>query len=414
MSLSFNLKKARSSLFGPLLVTILFSVSANVTAETEFELSGQVGIEERVYFSKGQFEGQLDDSQPSIYIEPELYWSFNEGNDSIVFKPFFRVDGQDKERTHGDIRELSYIHASDDWELRLGIRKEFWGVTEFQHLVDVINQTDSVEDMDGEDKLGQMMVNLSLVRDWGIVDMYVLPGFRERTFAGVKGRLRGPFVVDNNNVEYESSDRSRHVDYAIRWSHNIGDFDFGGYYFNGTNRDPILLPKEKDEKIVLQQYYGQMEQFGVDIQATIGDWLYKFEGIHRDTKQESFWASQAGFEYSFIGVFETFADLGVLMEYSWDSRGEGSLTENGAVFQNDLFLGTRLALNDAQSSELLVGISSDLDHSGTSFLFEGSRRFGDNITASLDIRLFQSSHITDQLYALKEDDHVQLSLAYYY
>ena len=61
---------------------------------------------------------------------------------------------------HGDIRELAYVHASDDWELRLGIRKEFWGVTEFQHLVDVINQTDGVEDFDGEDKLGQQMVNL--------------------------------------------------------------------------------------------------------------------------------------------------------------------------------------------------------------------------------------------------------------
>ena len=79
--------------------------------------------------------------------------------------------------------------------MRVGIRKEFWGVTEFQHLVDVINQTDGVEDFDGEDKLGQQMVNLSLVNDWGIVDLFLLPGFRERTYAGEEGRLRGPLVV---------------------------------------------------------------------------------------------------------------------------------------------------------------------------------------------------------------------------
>ena len=41
-----------------------------------------------------------------------------------------------------------------------------------------------------------------------------------------------------------------------------------------------------------------------------------------DTNLEDFWATQAGFEYSFIGVFESNLDLGLLMEHSWDSRGE--------------------------------------------------------------------------------------------
>ena len=58
------------------------------------------------------------------------------------------------QRTHGDIRELAYVHARVMiGSFVVGIRKEFWGVTEFQHLVDVINQTDGVEDFDGEDKL---------------------------------------------------------------------------------------------------------------------------------------------------------------------------------------------------------------------------------------------------------------------
>ncbi len=73
-------------------------------------------------------------------------------------------------------------------ETRVGVRRVFWGVTEFQHLVDIINQSDSVEDIDNEDKLGQPMINLSLVKDWGIVDFFVLPYFRERTFAGAEGR----------------------------------------------------------------------------------------------------------------------------------------------------------------------------------------------------------------------------------
>ncbi len=387
--------------------------------EAEFDASGYIAVEQRYFFKEALYPEQLNHNQSSLSIEPELYWQWNDGSDSIIFTPFYRVDSQDENRTHGDIRELAYIHASDDWELRVGIRKEFWGVTEFQHLVDVINQTDGIEDFDGEDKLGQQMVNLSLVNDWGIVDVFLLPGFRERTYADEEGRLRGPLVVDKNNVSYESSAGQQHLDFALRWSHSMGDYDFGAYWFHGTNREAYLTPLVQNpmsslESYSLQQYYAQMDQLGLDIQATLGDWLWKFESIYRSTSLEDFWATQAGFEYSFIGVFDSNLDLGLLMEHSWDSRGEVELGEQGTLMQNDLFLGARLAFNDMQSSELLMGIGSDLDHNAFSFLIEASRRIGDNFIASFDVRLLQSNDENDLLYALSNDDHAQLSLAWYF
>ncbi|MBU2972012.1 hypothetical protein KO527_21990 [Pseudoalteromonas sp. C2R02] len=392
-------------------LTLLLSFNAT---SSDFEVSGKVAVEERYFFETNQYDNQFPHSQTSILVEPEFYWGWNNGDDTVTFKPFLRLDDQDSERSHGDIRELSYIHASDDWELRSGIRKEYWGVTEFQHLVDVINQTDGVEDIDGEDKLGQLMVNLSLVKDWGIVDLYLLPGFRERTFAGEEGRLRAPMVVDKNNVSYESSAQEKHLDLAVRWSHSLGDFDIGTHWFHGTNREPILTPEQDGDKLVLRQYYNQMDQFGLDVQATIDDWLYKFESIYRNTKNGNFWATQAGFEYSFIGVFDSNADLGLLTEYSWNSRGEGSLQEPGASFQNDLFFGSRIAFNDMQSSEVLMGFSTDLDHSATSFILEANRRLGENFKAVIDMRVFNSSDPIEQTYAIKNDDHLQLSIEWYF
>ncbi|MEY8252507.1 MAG: hypothetical protein RPR91_08985 [Colwellia sp.] len=106
--------------------------------DVEFEASGNVALEQRYFFKDALYADQLSHSQSSFSVEPELYWQWNDGSDSLVFTPFYRVDSHDEQRTHGDIRELAYIHASDDWELRVGIRKEFWGVTEFQHLVDVM------------------------------------------------------------------------------------------------------------------------------------------------------------------------------------------------------------------------------------------------------------------------------------
>jgi hypothetical protein len=418
---SFNIKLKQSATE----MVVVMAVSSSLllgtlvqASDVEFEASGNIAVEQRYFFQEALDPQQLSHSQTSISIEPELYWQWNDGNDSVIFTPFYRVDSHDAQRTHGDIRELAYVHASDDWELRVGIRKEFWGVTEFQHLTDVINQTDGVEDFDGEDKLGQQMINLSLVNHWGIVDVFLLPGFRERTYAGEEGRLRGPLVVDEDNVNYESSAGQQHLDVALRWAHSVGDFDLGASWFHGTNREAYLSPSSleptSNQAVELQQYYAQMDQLGVDVQATLGDWLWKFEGIHRSTSLEDFWASQAGFEYSFVGVFESNIDLGLLMEHSWDSRGEVELGAQGSLLQNDLFVGARLAFNDMQSSELLMGFGSDLDHNAFSFIIEANRRFGDNFIATIDVRLLQSNDENDLLYTLSNDDHAQLSLAWYF
>ncbi|WP_028866270.1 hypothetical protein [Psychromonas aquimarina] len=394
-----------------LLTTSLLLSSTVICAE--FEANAKVGADSRYFFEQGQYPEQLENTQPGFYAQAEIYYAWNNSSDSITFIPYYRYDNQDAERTHGDIRELSYIHVSEDWELRAGIRRVFWGVTEFQHLVDVINQTDAVEDIDGEDKLGQLMLNLSTVNDWGIVDYYLLPGFRERTFAGQNGRLRGPAAVDTNNAVYESSAGKQHVDLAVRWSHSIGDFDLGSYWFHGTNREP-LLQQSTQEPISLIPYYEQMDQLGIDIQATSGGWLWKFESIYRDTSNDNFAAAQAGFEYTSVGILDSDADLGWLMEYAWDSRGQASESSRGADLQNDLFVGSRIALNDVQSSELLIGFRTDMEHHSNTFLIEANRRFGDNYKVSFDLRLFDSNQPQDFVSMLNNDDHIQLSVERYF
>lgn len=399
--------KSSAHFLGPLLIGLAATaMAAAAAAAMEPELSGRVGYELRVFAQEPLYPGQSSANNSSVFVEPELYWQWNNSDDSLVFKPFVRADEHDSQRSHADIRELMWTHVADEWELRTGIGKVFWGVTEFQHLVDVINQTDGVEDIDGEEKLGQQMVNLSLVRDWGVLDLFLLPGFRERTFAGSSGRLRGPLVVDTDNARYQSSAGKQHLDAAFRWSHTLGDYDFGIYGFHGTNRDPVLT----QQGTMLVPFYEQMDQFGIDLQATLGEWLWKFESIYRDSHSGSFVAFQGGFEYTLIGIMESAVDLGLLIEYGKDSRGQQSMT----VIQNDAFFGARLTLNDAQSSELLAGMGQDLDHGGYSLLVEASRRLGDSWKLSLDARLFNSDERSDPLYALRQDDLVQLVVERYF
>ncbi|MET1256889.1 hypothetical protein [Aliikangiella maris] len=382
--------------------------TANVQAD-EFEMRGNVELQGRFFLEDALYPTQHD-TDFSLALAPEFFWSWNDGNDTLEFFPSVRIDQHDDERTHGDIRELSWVHVSDEWETRIGIRRVFWGVTEFQHLVDVINQSDSVEDVDNEDKLGQPMLNLSLVKDWGILDLFILPYFRERTFAGEEGRPGIPFINSDDPL-YQSSDKEKHVDFAARWTRSIGDFEVGLSVFDGTSRNPILLPNEAIlPELELIPYYQQITQVGFELQAIIGDMLWKLETIHNSNDIEDFWAAQGGLEYTQYGILDSNADLGWLVEYGWDDRGE----QSQSTFQNDLFFGSRLALNDVDSTELLFGFSYDLDFESTSVLLEASKRFGNSLKISLDMRLFESDDQADPFYGFRREDHVQLTAQYFY
>jgi len=386
----------------------LLLLSTYTMAETQITV--KAAIENRSFLQSAQYQGQHD-NQLSAFIEPEIYYSWNEEQDSITFKPFYRWDDKDDERSHGDIRELMWLHVGEDWELRTGIGIVYWGQAESLHLVDVINQTDLVEALDGEDKLGQPMVNLTLIRDWGNLDLFVLPGFRERTFPGLKGRFRPEFEINQDNAIYESSAEDRHIDYAIRWSHTLDVWDIGLSYFNGTARDPSFVANSVNNKISLTPYYGQMEQLGIDLLMAIDDWLYKFEGIYRDvSQQQSYFSGVAGFEYTSVGIFDTVWDLGWLLEYQYDNDHNTK-----PVDKNALMLGTRLALNDINGSEVLLGYVQDLDYaaSHTGFI-EASSRINDNWKWRIDAWFLASNNMQDIIYNIRQDDYIQISLEYYF
>ncbi|MDH5327087.1 MAG: hypothetical protein OEZ68_12730 [Gammaproteobacteria bacterium] len=361
------------------------------------------------YFQHPGLYAEQQQSYASIAVEPQYTQQWDNGKYSFGFTPFVRYDRHDEERSHADVRELTWLGVYADWELRVGIRKVFWGVTESQHLVDVINQTDFLENPDGEDKLGQPMINASFVSDLGIVDVYVLTGFRQRTFAAKDGRPRTPVVVDTSGSTYESSQEDRHVDYAVRWHHSVDVWDIGLSQFYGTNREPTLTPGLNPQgEPVLIPHYALMSQTGMDVQATMDNWLLKLEWISRDSTNRRHTALTGGFEYTFVGILESAVDVGVISEYLFDDRGDA------AVFNNHLMVGSRIAFNDAQSTDLLAGVILDLDNKGRMFSLEGSRRLGDSWKLNLEARVFSGLDVRSLLYPWRDDDFLQLSLGWFF
>jgi len=374
------------------------------------EFTGFIQAEGRLFTQSAIHEEQKDLSG-SLALQPEYYHEFEDGS-SFTLVPFYRIDTSDPERTHFDLREFTYLGLREDFELRLGVRKVFWGTAEVYHLVDVLNQTDLVENVDTEDKLGQPMVNLSLPGEWGTLDVFVLPYFRERTFPGKAGRLRGAAVVDTGRTQFESGAKEWHTDWALRYFKVLGEVDLGFAHFVGTGREPTLLDgKDGNGNPIKIPLYEQIHQTSLDLSYVAGGWLWKAEALYRAGQGDrDYFAWTGGFEYTFYGIADTALDLGILLEGMYDERGSLATT----AFQSDIVAGLRLAVNDPQSTEVLVGWLQDTENASRGFFLEASRRLGNRWKLAVEIRADFGQPASDFLFDQRADDFMQIELNYYF
>ncbi len=374
-----------------------------VNTSVEWEVNGQY----RYFYEAPQFDKQLYD-YPSIGIQPTYTVIWDVGYQSFIASAYFNWD-RDENRRYWDLREFYYQKAKNNWELSVGLKKIFWGVSEASHLIDVINQSDVLKSFDGEEKLGQPMVQFSwFSSNLGSLDLFYLPYHRKRGFAGEKGRFRFNTVLESGAIGYESEKEEWHPDFAVRWKHYIGILDVGLSYFTGNGREPFF---EFDEQGNINAFYPLIDQIGLDLQITAGVLLLKFESIIRKAKQQEFFAMDAGFEFTFSNVDDNGLDIGLLGEYLYDERDDWSLTG----FQNDIFYGSRLAFNDIQDTSILGGGIYDLDTQSHIISLEATRRLSNGLVCSIEGRIF--SGVSDEelfLLFFKKDSYLSITISKFF
>ena len=380
----------------PLMICILFSQLI------VGEIIGELSFDNRYFFNAGLQEQKKNHT--SFSFSPEIFK--DDSNKIFHFKAKLRKDSEDSGRDLNDIQELYLINILEDKEIKFVVSKEFWGVTETSHRVDIINQTDFTEGFDGEEKLGQPMIKISLERQWGLLDIYTLIGFRERNFSGNKGRLRLPLSINEKGPLYSSSSKNKRADFAIRWSNYYDDFDIAISHFSGTSREPRFLPSaNKINELV--PIYEVIDQTGLEIQYLLDGLAIKGEVISRSGQGERFSAATYGFEYTQVGVLQTRIDLGWVVEFNHDDRLESS----------PFVLGTRFSFNDIYDSQILSGFIVNDKSKELGFVLEASRRIGECCMLSLEGIYFDD---TDEdngqkklFQAFKDDDFLRAEFIYY-
>jgi len=398
-------------------LALLFSVFAATATPAavsagDVDFTGFIGTELRI-FQHDAADSMQNDGRlaPSMTIQPEIRYDIS-ADDRLTIIPFARWDRRDSERRHVDLREFNWSRIGDGWDVRVGLDKVFWGVTESHHLVDVINQTDLVEAMDGEDKLGQPMVNLGLQRDWGNLNLFVMPWFRERTFPGAKGRLRSVPLVDADEAVYVGNADQNHLDMALRYSTVVGDWDIGLSHFHGVGREPALVSGTNAAgETVFIPHYQVIDQTGLDLQTTKGAWLWKLETIVRSGDGSRFAAFVGGIEYTFYDVAETGVDLGLIAEYQYDGRDAGAPP---VIQDNDIVLGFRLAFNDTDDSSLLAGVAIDHETGARWMTLEAETRLTDVWNLELEAMANGNLGAGEPGYGTRQDDHLALNLKRYF
>ena len=392
--------------------------SDNEQSDVMYLIEGFVESDFRFFPASPEQEGQSEVLvAPSIALSPEFRRIWNQGRTQIFFNPFVRLESgaYDPERNHIDVRELSFSHFGDDWWINAGVSKVFWGRLESRRIVDIINQTDLVDSVDPDDKLGQPMLNLGIQTTVGAFEAFLLPYFRTGTFPGREGRLRGPFPVDTESVQavFDSSLKERNVDFAFRYSANWSDYDLGLSLFRGTGREPrVTLGLDDSDRLVLIPNYDLITHVSMDAQATLGALLLKGEGYHRRGNAGPFTVFGVGFEYTFFTIFDSESDLGFLAEYLYDGRGEKAPPTN---FDDEAFVGLRWTANDLDNTSFLLGTLIDVNTGSQSIGAEFETRLTDNIKIELRGQAFKGVSQSEQvLFAARKDHNIQITLSYFF
>ena len=393
------------------IAAIVLLAAAGAEAQTS-RFSGNLSLQGRWYPQSPAFPEQRSGTA-GVVVEPTLYGEVSERT-SFTVTALYRYDSADARRTHADLREAYVLThgewGDNSWELRLGVDRVFWGVAELHNLVDIVNQLDLVEHPRNRPKLGQPMAHATFSGDWGVAESFLLPYHRKRSFPGRKGRHRSGHPI-GDDASYESGARERHVDFAFRYSNAVGSLDFGVTGFVGTSREPSF---RAGRGAPLTPHYEQIRQFGIDAQLTTEPWLYKMEAIHRAGarnlmgRREGYGAFIFGLERTLYAPFGSRADLTVLAEWLYDSRGRRATS----VWANDLFVAGSLAFNDVQDTQLVAGLLGDLRHDVRSLNLELKRRLSNSWTMRLEAIANLSADPRDLTYDGRRDSFLGVDLTY--
>jgi hypothetical protein len=391
----------------------------------EWKSRGELGLDGRIF---------LDDDDP-ITVDKGLglagrlelrhrHGAFDEG-----VRVFGRMDRYDDLRSTLVWEEAFAQWSSERVRLRVGLDIVNWTALEAFHPADVINARNYDSDLENLEKIGEPMVAL-LVRPFGETSITVLamPYRSEPLLSSPRSRLSFAPGYDLSDSRF-MVDRNGHVtrdnwgpQAALLVRQVLGSADLTVHALEHMDRSQpaIILDPVRGRPLLL---YQTVRQLGGTYQQAVGTLLLKVEGAYRH-----FVDRRDPLPGSVFGALTELPDHGQLaagLEWGITHGGgpESTFLLEGqallgvplglrsalSIFQRDVLVGYRLALNDESGKELLLGAIFDTDTLGETLLnLSYLQRLGETWTLRAGVRLFFGDF--EPFRSLRNADHVRLTL----
>ncbi|MEL7451237.1 MAG: hypothetical protein AAFN78_18640, partial [Pseudomonadota bacterium] len=147
----------------------------------------------------------------------------------------------------------------------------------------------------------------------------------------------------------------------------------------------------------------------VEVLRVQGDFVWKLEGIYQHGGLDDFFGFGAGFEREWARLGDSNASLSVFAELYVDDRDEATGVAI-TPFQRDLFLGARVALNDINSTEFQVRLTTDLEYHSSLLDLRATRRLNRAWTMEATLNAFLNAGADPALQQMRRDHSLQLQI----
>ncbi|AYF43302.1 hypothetical protein BALOs_0287 [Halobacteriovorax sp. BALOs_7] len=421
--------------------TVIIGALSLVSETAYADGRGEISLNYRYYTQKKYTDVLLgNEKQPTdlkfvkLSLEERDDWKGWEYNLSLVA----RADEKYQENSYVDFNELNIGRSLGNWQFSAGYHMFMWSRLEAYHVVDVLNSRINDGNIERFEKLGEKSIVASHYTSIGTMKFIYMPYFTEgfypdplmRIFDGLEPVRQN--VVSGNEVK-SSDEEDQYNQFAVYYAHQFGDLDLTVFAMDHIDRTRPIFGARPSTPTTLEAFYVDVLDIGAAATFFWGEQTFKFEYLYSDFNADD---SVAILDYT-GGTREVFdyqlASIG--HEYThnyannWSSSfyteyqyvlGVGKEKRSQAqIFQNDLFIGHRFALNDAYSNEFTLGLYIDLERNGEALYYLSyERRLNNAWKAKVNFRGVTIGDDAESdrrgLYILDGDDELGVTLTRFF
>ncbi len=406
------------------------------TLYADVEISGHVDIDAQQYLS-----APSQKNKNSFTAKETLELKYNEDAWTLYTKLYAQQDSSDftssdkkNERTFGRVDELYGQYDFDDDSVQFGKSIKFWGALELRNVVDGFNPQDFRTDMLDADKLGVWNLSYSHFTEDGELSLIVKLYEQDQEMAAA------PYVYYffpsfvNYNSKLNTQDTSTRPSIYLKYSASTDTeypLDYSFIYENGYDSQRYYTADKPQNLSVTSPTYGYPTEFSANAYIVnkimtyetlvVGATLIKLEALYVKVDEDKYMGDYShiglGVEHTVENIYDSTA-LGFLAEYyrydTYESDKYGDL-ELFETMQNDVFVGLRYSLNNAEDSSFVGGVIADFEYGEQVYYLDFESHLADSYKLNLDYYYVEPSKSKATAYALLgRHQRVAVNIAYYF